>query len=159
MVNLKNCLILGAVMALAASALAQSPGPKGGAPKAGAQAGKGGQRPGGMRMGFGMSDQVLAKLNLTAAQKQKVEALRTKVRVEMEKMRTATGANGRPDREKVRAVFEKYQKEFMAILTPEQKKKLEAERKAMMEKYRKQAGGAGGPGGKPGGKTGGGQGG
>ena len=81
-------------------------------------------------MGLGMSDQVLAKLNLTPAQKQKVDALRTKLRTEMEKMRAANGPNNRPDREKMRAVFEKYQKEFMAILTPEQKKKLEAERKA-----------------------------
>lgn len=158
MVNLKNWLILAAVMALATSAFAQNPGPKSGPPKPGAQAGQEGKRPGGMRMGFGMSDQVLAKLNLTSAQKQKVEALRTKLRAEMEKMRAANGPNNRPDREKMRAVFEKYQKEFMAILTPEQKKKLEAERKAMMEKFRKE-GGPGGPGGKPGAKSGGGKGG
>lgn len=155
---LKSLITVSIVAAFAVTAIAQGPGPKGGAP-----AGQGQRGPGG-GMGRGMmNDELMKKLNLTAKQKTQIEALQAKMRKEMEALRpkdapgggAKPGQGGRPapgqgrdnpNREKMRAAFEKYQKEFLAILTPEQKAIWEKEMKEMRERFRQ---------GRPGGARGG----
>lgn len=126
-----------ALFALSAFSFGQTAGPKGGA---GQGPGKGGQER--MRGGMMGGKRIFDQLNLTAAQKTKMEALREKMRADM-KANFEKGS--KPDATKVKAAMDKYQKEIMAILTPEQQKKY----KALLEEMKKKRGqgGPGGPGG------------
>lgn len=123
-----------ALFALSAFSFGQTAGPKGGASQG---PGKGGQER--MRGGMMGGKRIFEQLNLTAAQKTKMEALREKMRADM-KANFEKGA--KPDAAKVKAAMDKYQKEIMAILTPEQQTKY----KALLEEMKKKRG-QGGPGG------------
>lgn len=119
-------LTLVSVLAISAVALAQPPGgPGGGRP--------GGGGFGGGRQGGGGMMRMYDQLGLTEAQKTKLKALTEKQRAESMALR------------------KKHEEQIGAILTPEQRKKLEAARKEMMERFR----GMGGPGGPGGGAPGG----
>ena len=155
-----------AVMALGTGVFAQDAGPKG---KGGQGQGQFRQGPGGqgkkgpgMRVGR-MQQEVLAKLNLTAAQKAKIEALNKKMQAEVQKL--MQGGDREQMREKFRPLMEQHRKDLMAILTKEQQVKYEQLVKEAREKMRQGRGGPGGQGpaggagkgkGKGGGSTGGG---
>jgi len=147
-----------ALAALATSAFAQGAGPKGGFGGRGGQGGPGGM-PGG-RMAK-MQGEILAKLNLSADQKKKIDALNAKRQEEMKKMfGGGPPAEGDRDkmREKMRESQKAYRKELDKILKPDQAKKYDALLKEARDKMRAQMGGPGGPGaGGPGGRAGGGK--
>lgn len=135
-------------LALSAGLFAQGAGPKGGG--VGQQKGQEGR---GFKRGK-MNQEFMTKLNLTADQKKKVEALQKSTQ---EKMRALMGKGGAPGdrqgmREKFKPIMEAHMKAMKEILTPEQEKKLEAMRKEMRSKR----GGPGAPGGKGGPPKGGG---
>ena len=100
-----------------------------------------------------MGEEILAKLNLTAAQKTKWDALTKQRRAEMEKMRGTDPS--KMDRKAMMEKMKGWQDKFMAVLTPDQQKKYKALAKEAMEKWQKDhpggPGGAGGFGGREGG--------
>ncbi|MEZ0327814.1 MAG: hypothetical protein ACAH95_18110 [Fimbriimonas sp.] len=159
---ISTLIIAGAAFGLVSASFAQTAGPKQGGP---GQRGPGG--PGGGRMArMGkMQEEVLAKLNLTADQKKKIEAHNKKMGEKMKTMFESAQKNPGADRTEMRKKFmamrEEGDKGMKAILTAEQWKKFETLRKEAREKARKQFGGPGGPGaggqrgGKAGGKNGG----
>lgn len=133
-----SSLVAGAVFALAACSFGQAAGPKGGVKTSPGQ-----QKPGqNQRRGARMDQQILAKLNLTAAQKKQVAALaktmQAKQKALREKMQNST------DRTKMRsemmAMRKSYGDSLKKILTAAQWTKYEALRKEMMEKMRKEFG-------------------
>ncbi|MBX7135481.1 MAG: Spy/CpxP family protein refolding chaperone [Fimbriimonadaceae bacterium] len=134
---MRKLFVLLGVGALVAMSFAQTAGPKGGGPQG---PGKGGQER--MRGGMMGGKRIFDQLNLTAAQKTKMEALREKMRADM-KANFEKGS--KPDAAKVKAAMDKYQKDIMAILTPAQQTKY----KALLEemKAKRGQGGPGGPGG------------
>ena len=146
---MKKMLTLCAIATLtlgAALASAQAPGPAGGQGQL--------NGPRGERRGPGprMMQEVLAKLNLTPAQKTQIEALQKKQREEMRAQfkgqRPAPGTPPDPQmREKMKAMREKYHKELMAILTPAQRKQFKEEMEALRKKWQQEH--PGGPGGNP----------
>lgn len=114
-----------AVLVLGTSALAQRPGGGQGGPGGGGQGGPGG---GGGRQGGGM--RMFEQLGLTEAQKTKMKTLTDK------------------QREESAALRKKHTEQINALLTPEQRKKLEEARKQMMDRFRSMGGpGGGAPGG------------
>lgn len=143
---------------------------KGGGPQqfGGGQRQGGGQRMGGMRMGGGVRFLLMPdnakKLGITPAQKTKLEAIQKEAdalmkpyQADFEKMRNASPDEREKNRAKMMEVFQKLRpkmeaitKKVDAVLTADQKKKVEAMRKEM----RGRMGGPGGPGG-PGGGAGG----
>lgn len=135
-----------AVLGMATSVMAQSAGPKNGGQGGGkAGAGQGQRQAGGMMMRGKIQEEVLKKLNLTAAQKTKWENVTKQMRAEMDKVREESKKSGkRPDREQMMAKFKGYNDKLMAILTPKQKTDYEKLMKEAMEKARKERGGAGG---------------
>ncbi|HVL39236.1 MAG TPA: hypothetical protein VM328_07580 [Fimbriimonadaceae bacterium] len=144
--------VAGLALGAASITFAQAAGPAKQGDKQGAQGAKQGAQ-GGQQGNFGarrakMNEEIFAKLNLTAAQKTKIQALQKK---SQEKMRALMQKPG--DRQAKRPEFQKLMKEnhdaLMAILTPAQRTKFEALRKEAMEKLRGQRG-QGGPG-RPGG--------
>ena len=159
-----NLFIIGVMASgLIATSAAQGAGPAGGAPGAGHEGRAPGKGPGGgMRMMGKMSDEILAKLNLTKEQKAKIEALKKKNQAKMDELRKGfqQGGKGTPgndgDRkagmEKMRAAMKAQHEDLMKILTPAQQAQFEKEVKAMREKMMKERGGVGGPGG-PGGEA------
>lgn len=124
---LSGFIVTALVAALAVPALAQAPGPKPGDGKAQAQAR-------GMRTG-GIHDDLVAKLNLSAAQKTKIEALKKKNQDAVKKL-MGNGADREKNRDKMRELMESSRKEFLAILTPAQRTQYEQLVKAEMEKRR-----------------------
>lgn len=152
----KFILTLCAAVVVAAVSFAQAPGPnRGGA----------GDRPSGQRGGMMMSQRgieiekrVLAKLNLTADQKKRIDALNAKQKTEMDKImaevRKLRDANkpaaGKPNQNrqpdpKMRALMERMGKliqsrrtELNKILTPAQRSQYEKLMKDEMEKMRKE---------------------
>lgn len=143
---MKRLLTIFTAVAIAASmtsmAVAQDAGPK---------KGKGGEhgpgpKPGGrMRM---MQQELLAKLNLTPAQKQKIEALNKQM---MEKMKGERNAKPEDRREKMKALQDWHRAELKKILTAEQFAKFEKLMKEAREKFKDgDQPGARKPGGKPG---------
>lgn len=126
-----------ASLALAQGKPAVGSGTKG-APKGGPQ-GRGG-------MGF------YEKLNLTPAQKTKIEAIFKAMRTKSEALRNQKLTEDQR-RQKFMALRTETQNKVNAVLTPAQRKQLEAMRKKMMEDWKKN-GGKGGPGGRGGGKGG-----
>lgn len=143
-----------AVLGMATSSMAQNAGPKNGGQGGGkAGAGQGQRQGGGFMMRGKIQEEVLKKLNLTAAQKTKWESITKQMRAEMDKIRSESEKSGkRPDREQMMAKFKGYNDKLMAVLTPKQKTDYEKLMKEAMEKMRKERGG-GGPGG-PGGRGG-----
>src|SRR5688500_12930016 len=126
---LKVVTIGGLAMALVAGAFAQGAGPAGGLKqdKAGkGQAGKG-QGPRGMGMMRGKRMQEFyAKLNLTPAQKTKIEALQKSTGDKMKALREKGGAqpgDRKAMMEKFKPIMDAHQKAMKDILTPEQAKK------------------------------------
>src|SRR4051812_22658210 len=117
----------GLVLGTASIALAQAPGPSGGR---GQLQGPRGERRGGG--GMRMMQEVLAKLNLTPAQKTQIEALQKKMREDMKAQfkgqRPAPGTPPDPQmREKMKAMRENFHKQLMAVLTPGQRKQFKQE--------------------------------
>lgn len=165
------------VGALSVSAFAQGAGPAGqkgagkGGPGAAGQRGPGG---GGMRRMGDMDGEILAKLNLTDAQKSAIKKLKETMKTKVEALMksaapkapakggdktkggpAAGGPGGRPSfspemRAKFTAIRDDYQAGLKKTLTPKQFTDYEKAVKAMREKMRQQFGnrgpGAGGPG-------------
>jgi Spy/CpxP family protein refolding chaperone len=153
----KVLTIGGLALSLAGGVFAQGAGPAGGAPKPGLGQGKGQGAPGqGPRGGAGMmrrgQDEMFAKLNLTADQKKKVEALNKALQDKVQGMFQKNKNGDRSAmREQMKPIMEKYQKDLKAILTKAQWDQLEKMRQERREKMRQQFGaGAGKPGEKPG---------
>ncbi|HRJ95469.1 MAG TPA: hypothetical protein PLL78_02190 [Fimbriimonadaceae bacterium] len=143
-------LVLG-IVALAVGASAQAAGPKGGQGAGKGQVnGKDGRQ--GPRFGAGMGSQrVLDQLNLTAAQKQKVEALQNKMRESMKSMIQANPkGNDKAARDqnmaKFKTIREQFEKDLMAILTKDQ----QAKYKKLIEEMKAKRAAGGPPGGPPG---------
>lgn len=137
-----------ATAALVAPVLAQDAGPKGFKPGE-RQEGKG-RRMMGMRK---MQQEMLAKLNLTPQQKQKVEALQKQTQEKMKALMTSAG-DQQAKMEKMRQIRTDSRKQMEAILTPAQKaqlkKLMEEARKKMMERRKndpnfRKGGGKGAP--------------
>jgi Spy/CpxP family protein refolding chaperone len=147
MKKLITIMIAGALAAsFATSAFAQGAGPRGGGVQGGQGGiggGKGQRQGGGMRM-MKMQQELMAKLNLTTAQKTKIEAINKKFADDMKTLREKAKTG---DRKALQPEFRKAQmahrEEIAAVLTAEQKKKYQEEMKAMMEKMRKERGGDG----------------
>lgn len=92
---------------------------------------KAGHGPRMMRNEFGISQETYNKLNLSKAQKTKVEAIKKKYKTEFKK-------GEKPDFAKMRANNEKKNSEFRATLTPAQKKIYDkdiADRKAKRKEF------------------------
>lgn len=103
-----------------------------GAPGAGKQARQGAQgRKGGQR-GMKRLQGALAKLNLTADQKTKIDALSEATKAEVKKIQAGSGTP-EEKRPKMRAAMRAFREKLNAILTPEQQKQLREE----MQKGRK----------------------
>lgn len=102
---------------MSVSVMAQQPGPKGGDAKRG---------PGGIGGRFGrmaeMEKDILAKLNLNADQKKKIEALNKKTKTKMEALMKEPGEM-KDKREKFREINQNRRDEMNKILTPAQQKK------------------------------------
>ncbi|HLO99006.1 MAG TPA: hypothetical protein VK171_10465, partial [Fimbriimonas sp.] len=161
------------VGALSVSAFAQGAGPagqKGGAKGGPAQGGPGG---GGMRRMGDMDGEILAKLNLTDAQKSAIKKLKESMKTKMEALMksAAPKGDGKADknkggpaaggpgarrmqmspelRQKFTAIRDDYQAGLKKTLTPKQFGEYEKAVKEMREKMRQQFGnrgpGAGGP--------------
>jgi Spy/CpxP family protein refolding chaperone len=153
---ISTLVVAGAVLGLAAVSFGQAAGPKQGS--AGKQgAGKqGGARQGGNRMArmAKMQEEIFAKLNLTAAQKEKIKAHNKKMAEKSKAMFEEAQKNPGADRQammgKFRAMREESDKALKSILTADQYKKFETLRKEARDKARQQfggrPGGAGGPG-------------
>ena len=165
MKNVVKMFVAVAVMGvLSVSAFAQGAGPGGPAAgqKGGKQGGKqgGGGGGGGMRRGGNLDAEVLAKLNLTEAQKGKVKALKEATQKKVQELfksagggKPGAGGPGGPGgpgggmREKMKPIMDGYQSGMKAILTPTQYKDYEKGVKEAREKMRAQfGGGPGGPG-------------
>lgn len=148
---------VGLAVSLSAISLAQGAGPKNGGQGSTTQKGQKGQegRRGGMMMRGKMMQEILAKLNLTADQKKKIEALQASTREKIKALRDKNkGGDMRSMRDQFRPIMEAHQKGMKDILTDAQEKKLEE----LMKEARAKRGGPGGPpkGGKGGSATGGG---
>ena len=86
-------------------------------------------------------DKLFSELNLTAEQQAQIKAIREEGRAEMKELRQQ-GSEQRPDRESMKKMRESAKEKVQAILTPEQRKKLDslkAERKAALEAVDKKA--------------------
>jgi Spy/CpxP family protein refolding chaperone len=154
---------LAIVGVMSASAFAQGAGPGGAAGGRTGQkghAGPGGQRRGGMMK---LDEEVLAKLNLTDGQKDKVKALKESTTKKVQELMKASGfgkpgAGGAPGqgkpggpggmREKMKPIMDGYTNGMKAILTPTQYAGYEKGVKEARAKMRAQFGGGkpGGPG-------------
>lgn len=165
----KTMMLLGAIVAigaLATTAFSQSAGPKGKADSKAQGKGTAQARSGGP--GFLGGGKIMDQLNLTPDQKSRIEALQAKMRDQMKQLmgNRQNNAEQKANLQKVRAIREQFEKDFMAILTPAQQAKLKALREEMMKNRGKgtppnagankagAAGKAGGAGKKGGGKSG-----
>jgi len=138
----------------ASAAFAQTGGAAktGGQPgKGGAQGGpKGGQKGGprgGARMMMGNPEQLAKDLNLTKDQQTKLKALSEKMQKQGETIRADKSLSEDQRRQKMMGVFQGYSQQMQAILTSEQKQKLQKmmeERMKQMRERRQQGGGPGG---------------
>lgn len=136
----KHVVMVAAAVLLGTVSFAQTAGPRGGAP--GGQAGKG-AKAGQRGQGGQLEQKVFGQLGLSAAQKQKIEALRKSRMDQFKAMREKAKASGQqPDRKAMAGTFKKMQEEYQAslknILTPAQFTKFQSLMKAEMEKYRKE---------------------
>ncbi|MBS1705066.1 MAG: hypothetical protein JST40_04270 [Armatimonadetes bacterium] len=143
---MKSILKLVSVAALAAMVIGSSfaqtpPGPRGGG-KGPANGQQGGQRMRGGGM-MKMQQEIFAKLNLTADQKKKIEALNKKTGDAMRALENKKPEERRTAMQKIR---EDHQNALMKILTPKQQQEYKKLMKEQMEKFRKEhPGGPGGP--------------
>ncbi|MBL8047815.1 MAG: hypothetical protein JNJ45_03945 [Chthonomonas sp.] len=139
-----NLFIVSAItFVMATSAIAQTAGPKGqggqpGGPGKGGDGPRGGMRGGGIKM---FAD----KLNLTADQKAKLAKLDEAMKAEFGKMRSSNLPQEQK-REKMRSMMKSHMEKVQAILTKEQKAKLEQ----LMKEARAKRGDKGAPGAKAG---------
>lgn len=163
--------VCGAIAALTTSSFAQGAGPQGGRGNLGGGPGGQGRGMGGGRMM--MRGNIMEKLNLTAAQKQKIEAIQKKympqMRDAMQSFRKDLKPGERPTdeqrkamRAKMKPINDKMMAEINKVLTPAQQKQLKQameEQRKKMEEMRANGGGPGakGAGGKGAGKGGGGK--
>lgn len=122
-------LVLG-ILALTVGATAQAAGPKTGGQGTGKGQvnGQAGPKPGARFAPGKGSQRILDQLNLTAAQKQKVEALQNKMRESMKSMvQSNPKGNDKAARDKNMAKFksirEQFEKDLLAILTKDQQAK------------------------------------
>lgn len=137
---LMGLVAMAAVMSLATSAVAQGAGPK-----TGGQGQGQGQRGQFQQQRQKMQEEILKKLNLTAAQKTKWDATTKQMRAEMDKIRADAQKSGKqPDRQQFMTKMKGWNDKLMAILTPKQKTDYEKYMKEVMEKARQQRGGQGG---------------
>lgn len=148
--NKIKAVLMAAVLMVSAYAAAQTPPGPG---QGGQERGRGGQQ---MQQAMEKIHlAILKELDLSEEQKSKIVEL-TKARDEaIKNLRTEIEA-GNVSREEARpkqqAITEKFRKEFIAVLTPEQKAKYEARMKEEMAKLRErmgQRGGGQGRGGNP----------
>ncbi len=126
-VNLLVMIVMAA--GLVAPALAQDPGPRNGGPRAGQGGGRGGM--------MKAQEEMLAKLNLTDAQKSAVKALNAKTAEALK------GLQSKPEgqrREAMQGVMKAHQDGLKKILTPAQWEQLQKMRKEMAEKRKKEGG-------------------
>ncbi len=120
--------IAGLAIALSVPSFAQAPGPSGGQ---GTLQARGQGRGGGMRM----MQEILAKLNLTPAQKTQIEALQKKQRDQFKQWRDS---GTRPDPAKMKAARESWHKQLLSILTPAQQKQFKQEMEAARKKWQQE---------------------
>ncbi len=78
-------------------------------------------------------EQMLKDLNLSDAQKAQVKKDREEMRPKMEALRNNTSLTPDQKRTQMQAIREEQKKKMDAILTPEQKAKMEAQRKKMQD--------------------------
>ncbi len=147
---ISTLVIAGAAFGLVTASYAQAAGPKQAAgAKGGVQRGPGGGGNRMVRMGK-MQDELFAKLNLTAAQKEKVKAHSKKMADKMKSAFEAAQKNPSADRAEMRKNFmamrEEGDKGLKDILTAQQWTKFETLRKEARAKARQNMGGPGGPG-------------
>jgi Spy/CpxP family protein refolding chaperone len=92
---------------------------------------EGGQRPGkaARQERQGRVRAILEKLELSAAQKERIRALRERQREEVRALRQGSAGDREAMRGRRRELRTKYRAELMAVLTPEQRQQLKAERK------------------------------
>lgn len=115
-------ILAASLIALSVSVPAFS-APDAAAPAAKAQAGKPGKGKGRAGGGFKRMDDALAKLNLTAEQKPKVDAAIKDAKAEAKKIRES-GGTPEEKRPKMRELQKGLRDKLQAILTPEQLKQL-----------------------------------
>jgi Spy/CpxP family protein refolding chaperone len=115
-------ILAASLIALSVSVPAFS-APEAAAPAAQAQAGKPGKGRGRAGGGFKRMDTALAKLNLTAEQKPKVDAAIKSAKDEAKKIREGAGTP-EEKRPKMRELQKNLRAKLQAILTPEQQKQL-----------------------------------
>ena len=161
---MKNLFKLVSIAALAAvlvaPTFAQDPGP-GGKREGGQREGRAGGPGGGMKRMAEMEKQILSKLDLTAVQTTKIEALNKKFQADvkelMEEMK-GQGNVGQPgDRKgggKLGELRKSHHDTMMKILTPSQQENYKTLRKEMMEKLKEKGGNRPGGGRKGGAKGG-----
>jgi hypothetical protein len=135
-------IVAGAVLGLSAVSFSQQAGANGQGTNRKGQKQRQGGRMG--RMGK-MQQELLAKLNLSDDQKQKVEAQNKKV---AEQLKALVAENKDGDRsklmEKFKSLREENDKALQGILTADQWKKFEVSRKELRKKMRKEQGQKGG---------------
>ena len=138
---MKKLLIVSLALAslgLSASALAQAAGPAGGAPPISPLGGKHAGHKGGKML----SDETMAKLNLTEDQKTKIKAKQEETKAKLQELKKgnkgAKGAGVPEDvKEKMKAIRKEYAEFIKQTLTKDQKKQL----LRMRAEERKQAAG------------------
>jgi periplasmic protein CpxP/Spy len=119
----------------------QRQGQRQGAQRGGQRGQRGGQRAPGGRL-----QAALAKLNLNADQKTKIKAVTDDSEAQLKKIRDGQGTP-EEKREKSRPIMQNTREKVMAILTPEQRKQLEAELGSARRGAEGRRGGQGRPGG------------
>jgi len=94
--------------------------------------GRGNRPPMEGRMG-GNNDQLVKELNLTPTQAEQWKKANEERKTKMDELRNNSGLSREEKREKMKAIMDEQKAKTDAFLTPEQKVKMEAARKKMME--------------------------
>jgi Spy/CpxP family protein refolding chaperone len=147
MKKLLNIIVAASVMAaLTATSFAQGAGPAGGGKGAPGQ-GQQGKGPGGRRGGLGSMDaEILAKMNLTTAQKDAIKKLKEETQKKVQDLMKDSKGDREGMREKFKPIMEGYQagmKKILGAKYPEYEKAM----KEMRKKFQNR--GPGGPAGGP----------
>lgn len=117
-------------MSLSVASFAQDAGPKGGAPGLGGKAGRTGQVG---KLGK-IHDEILAKLNLTQAQKDKIAALKKELQSKVSELRKSGDKDAAKG--KLRELMQEHSKAVMNVLTPAQKEQYAK----LLKEYREKIG-------------------
>lgn len=123
-------------VAVMVPAMAQDAGPRGG--KGQKAEGREGRQMGRMQE---VNKKILAQLDLSAEQKEKIKALEEATRAELEKSRPGPDGDRQQARQKMAEIQRNHREKLMAILTPAQRTKYQELWRAEMEKMRKERGG------------------